>query len=455
MRLKTVTAEGLAHKSYFLSDHNEAMVVDPRRDCAIYPELAARECSEIKYIFETHCNEDFVTGSLDLQRQTDAEIGHSKETHFRYGDHNLAEGETFYVGDLKVEVLSTPGHTNDGLCFVVYERRDSRVPLIVFTGDTLFGGDVGRIDLLGTESACAQSKKLHSSIVDKLLPLGDHALVYPAHGAGSVCGNHMSTRSYSTVGYERQSNPLLQLDEDGFVRYLTQQELSLPPYFSRTQELNVQGPPPMPRTLSEVDSDEFEKLIEAHATTTIDTREPGAFAGSHIPGSLSIWLDGVSVYPGWVLADDEPIALVTERPGDAKVAQTYLNRLGFDHVAAYLCNGMPDWRNRGKPIARLKTCSVEQLRNAVDRAAVIVLDVRDDHEWREGRIKGAQHLFVGYLKQQVARVPRDAPLAVYCSWGGRASLAASILAHHGYASVYNVLGAIRAWKSRGYPLERG
>jgi hydroxyacylglutathione hydrolase len=265
----------------------------------------------------------------------------------------------------------------------------------------------------------------------------------------------MSTRSYSTVGYERQSNPLLQLDEDGFVRYLTQQELSLPPYFSRTQELNVQGPPPMPRTLSEVDSNEFEKLIEAHAATTVDTREPGAFAGSHIHGSLSIWLDGVSVYPGWVLADDEPIALVTERPGDAKVAQTYLNRLGFDNVAAYLCNGMPDWRNRGKPIARLKTCSVEQLKNAVDRAAVIVLDVRDDHEWREGRIKGAQHLFVGYLKQQVARVPRDAPLAVYCSWGGRASLAASILAHHGYASVYNVLGAIRAWKSRGYPLERG
>jgi hydroxyacylglutathione hydrolase len=258
----------------------------------------------------------------------------------------------------------------------------------------------------------------------------------------------MSTRAYSTVGYERQLNPLLQLDEDGFVRYLTQQQLSLPPYFSRTQELNVQGPPPIPQTLREADTDEFEKLIEAHATTTIDTRDPGAFAGSHIAGSLS-------VYPGWVLDDDEPVALVTERAGDAKVARTYLNRLGFDNVAAHLCNGLPDWRNRGKPIARLKTCSVEQLKNAVDRAAVNVLDVRDDHEWREGHIRGAQHLFVGYLQQQVARVPRDAPLAVYCSWGGRASLAASILARHGYASVYNVLGAIRAWKSRGYPLERG
>jgi len=454
MRLETVTAEGLAHKSYFLSDHNEAMVVDPRRDCGIYVEMAVRECTEIKYIFETHCNEDFVVGSRDLQRRTDAEIGHSKETHFRYGDHDLAEGETFYVGDLKVEVLSTPGHTNDSLCFVVYERLDSRVPLIVFTGDTLFAGDVGRIDLLGTESARAQSKKLHSSIFEKLVPLGDDVLVYPAHGAGSVCGNHMSTRSYSTVGYERQLNPLLQLGEDGFVRYLTQQQLSLPPYFRRAQELNVQGPPPMPRTLREADSDEFEKLIEGH-TATIDTREPGAFAGSHIPGSLSIWLDGVSVYAGWVLADDEPVALVTERPEDAKVAQTYLNRLGFDNLAVHLCNGMPDWRNRGKPIARLKTCSVEQLKDAVDRAAVIVLDVRDDHEWRDGHIKEAQHLFVGYLKQQIAPVPRHAPLAVYCSWGGRASLAASILALHGYTSVYNVLGAIKAWKSRGYPLERG
>jgi hydroxyacylglutathione hydrolase len=455
MRLKTVTAEGLAHKSYFLSDHNEAMVVDPRRDCAIYAELAARECTDIKYIFETHSNEDFVVGSLDLQQRTDAEIGHSKETLFRYGDHNLAEGETFDVGDLKVEVLSAPGHTNDSLCFVVYERRDSRVPLIVFTGDTLLAGAVVRIDLIGNESARAQSEKLYRSIFGKLLPLGDSSFVYPAHGAGSVCGNNLSTRAYSTVGYERQLNPLLQLEEDGFVRYLTQQQLSLPPYFRRVHDLNVHGPPPMPLTLREANCDDFEELVEAPATTTIDTREPGAFAGSHIPGSLNIWLDGVSGYLGWVLDDNEPVTLVTEKPLDAKVALTYLSRLGFDNVSAHLCNGMPDWRNHGKPIARLKTCSVEQLKKALDRAAVNVLDVRDDHEWSEGHIKGAQHLFVGYLQQQVARVPRDTPLAVYCSWGGRASLAASILARHGYASVYNVLGGINAWKSRGYPLEKG
>jgi len=454
MQLETVKAKGLAHNSYFLSDRGEAIVIDPRRDCAIYTELGVRECAQIRYIFESHCNEDLVVGSLDLQRQTGAEIGHSKETRFHYGDHNLADGETFYVGDLKIEVLSTPGHTNDSLCFAVYERLHSDTPLFVFTGDTLLAGDVGRTDLLGTEQTVSQSKKLYRSIFERILPLGDHLAVYPAHGAGSVCGHNMGTRDASVVGYERRMNPLLQLDEERFVRYLTTQHLSLPPYFSRARDLNLEGAPPMPHAVHEVNPDEFDGLVKG-GMTVIDTREPGAFAGSHIPGSLNIWLDGTSFFPGWALGDDESVALVTERPSDAAVVRTYLSRLGFDDVAGHLCNGMPDWRNRGKPTARLKTCSVDQLKNALDRAAVRVLDVRDEPEWREGHIKGAEHLFVGHLKRHFEDIRRDKPLAIHCSWGGRASLAASILSGLGLVNVYVVLGAIRAWKSRGYPLERG
>jgi hydroxyacylglutathione hydrolase len=453
MQLETVRAQGLAHNSYFLSDHGEAIVIDPRRDCAIYTELGIRECAKIRYIFESHCNEDLVVGSLDLQRQTGAEIGHSKETSFRYGDHNLTDGETFNVGDLKIEVLSTPGHTNDSLCFAVYERLNSDTPLLVFTGDTLLAGDVGRTDLLGTEQTISQSKRLYRSIFERILPLGDHLAVYPAHGAGSVCGHNMGTRDISVVGYERRMNPLLQLDEERFVRYLSEQHLSRPPYFRRARGLNLKGPPPIPPAVREVNPDEFDELVNG-GMTVIDTREPGAFAGSHVPGSLNIWLDGTSFFPGWVLDDDESVALVTERPGDASVAQTYLSRLGFDDVAAHLCSGMPDWRNRGKPTARLKTCSVDQLKNALDRAAVTVLDVRDEPEWREGHIKGAAHLFVGHLKQRFEEIPQDKPLAIHCAWGGRASLAASILAGLGLVNVYVVLGAIRAWKSRGYPLER-
>jgi hydroxyacylglutathione hydrolase len=327
-----------------------------------------------------------------LQRQTGAEIGHSEETRFRYGDHNLADSETFYVGDLKIEVLSTPGHTNDSMCFVVYERLHSDTPLFVFTGDTLLAGDVGRTDLLGTEQTVSQSKKLYRSIFERILPLGDHLAVYPAHGAGSVCGHNMGTRNISVLGYERRTNPLLQLDEEDFVRYLTGQHLSRPPYFHRARGLNLKGPPPIPPAIREVNPDEFDELVKG-GMTVIDTREPGAFAGSHVPGSLNIWLDGTSFFPGWVLGDDESVALVTERPADVSVARTYLSRLGFDDVAAHLCSGMPDWRNRGKPIARLKTCSVDQLKNALDRAAVTMLDVRDEPEWREGHIKGPHTSF--------------------------------------------------------------
>jgi hydroxyacylglutathione hydrolase len=229
MQLETVRAQGIAHNSYFLSDHGEAIVIDPRRDCEIYTELGIRECAQIKYIFESHRNEDLVVGSLDLQRQSGAEIGHSKETRFRYGDHNLTDSETFYVGDLKVEVLNTPGHTNDSLCFTVYERLHSETPLFIFTGDTLLAGDVGRTDLLGEGQTISQSKKLYRSIFERTLPLGDHLAVYPAHGAGSVCGHNMGTQDVRVLGYERQKNPLLQLDEERFVHYLTGQHLSIPP----------------------------------------------------------------------------------------------------------------------------------------------------------------------------------------------------------------------------------
>jgi hydroxyacylglutathione hydrolase len=452
MRLETVKAKGLAHNSYFLSDHGEAIVIDPHRDCAVYTELGAQECTQIKYIFESHCNEDLVVGSLDLQRQTGAEIGHSKESRFRYGDHNLADSETFSVGDLKIEALSTPGHTNDSMCFVVYEQLHSDMPLFLFTGDTLLAGDVGRTDLLGAEQTVSQSKKLYRSIFEQILPLGDHLALYPAHGAGSVCGHNIGTRDTSVLGYERRMNPLLQLDEERFVNFMTSQNLSVPPYFHRAHDLNLMGPRPMPPAVREVNPNKFDELVKG-GVTIIDTREPGAFAGSHIPGSLNIWLDGTTFFPGWVLGDEEAVALVTERPSDAAVARTYLCRLGFDDVAAHLCNGIPNWRNQGKPISRLKTCSVDQLKNALERAAITVLDVREAPEWREGHIKGAVHLFFGHLKQHFEDIPQDKPIAIYCSWGGRASLAASILSGLGLVDVYVVLGAIRAWKSRGYPLE--
>ncbi len=453
MLLEAIKSEGLAHNSYILSDGGEAAVIDPRRDCSIYVRYAERRCLRVTHILETHCNEDYVVGSLDLQKQTGAKIAHSAATNFKYGDNFLREGDGLYIGNLKVSVLETPGHTNDSLSYVVYERLHTEVPLMVFTGDALFAGDVGRTDLLGADVMCAQSEKLFESITRKLLTLGDHVMIYPAHGMGSICGHKISSRDISTIGYEREDNPLLRLDKDQFVRYLVTQELPLPPYFQRVRELNVSGPPPIQQKISELELGAFCKTMKERDVVTIDTREPSAFAGSHIPDSLSIWLRGMSVFPGWVLADDQSVLLVSESHTDAQMACTYLSRLGFDNVKGYLCGGIRKWQERGLPLARVKTCSVDQLKKAVDAGGVNVLDVREPSEWEKEHIKGAKNIFVGYLTQQLDQIPTNNPLAVHCSWGARATLATSILLKNGYTNIYDVLGVIRAWKARSYPLE--
>jgi hydroxyacylglutathione hydrolase len=214
MRLEIVESKGLSHKSYYLSDENEAIVIDPRRDCRIYHQAAKEDCAKIKYILETHRNEDYVIGSIELQNITDAEICHSKESKFAYGEHKLEDEERFQIGTLEIKVLYTPGHTNDSLCFAVYSMQNKDVPLMVFTGDTLFAGDVGRTDLLGFENQREQSAKLFDGLQNKLFPLGSHVLVYPGHGGGSVCGHDISDRHTTIIGYELRTNRLLNMNKD-------------------------------------------------------------------------------------------------------------------------------------------------------------------------------------------------------------------------------------------------
>jgi hydroxyacylglutathione hydrolase len=207
MKLNTIKSEGLAHNSYYLSDGDEAVVIDPRRDCEIYTQLAQQECAQIKYILETHRNEDYVVGSLELQNMTEAEIGHSNALAFKYGEHNLADGGVLNVGNTKIKAVYTPGHTNESLCYVVYPSGSSEA-LMVFTGDTLFAGSVGRTDLYGKPAQQAQAEKLYISLHEKLLPLGDHVLVYPAHGQGSVCGSSISNQEPTTIWVREKNKPL-------------------------------------------------------------------------------------------------------------------------------------------------------------------------------------------------------------------------------------------------------
>lgn len=456
MLLEIIKSKGLAHNSYFLADEDEALVVDPRRDCIVYTQLAKRECVKIKYILETHRNEDYVIGSLELQNLTDAEIAHSKETAFKYGERNLSDGDTLAVGRLKIKALYTPGHTNDSMCYVVYSSMKSNDLMIVFTGDTLFAGDVGRTDLLGLDVWREQSEKLYNSLHEKVLPLGDHVIVYPAHGAGSICGHEISDREFSTIGYERKTNRLLQLGKKAFAEHIMKQKLLRPPYFRKMEQYNLNGPPllheaPIPKPLS---VDEVEEEMRQPNTVIVDTREPGAFAGSYIPGSLNIWLDGLSFFSGWVITYDQRILLVTERKEDIDTAKAYLWRLGFDKIVGYLCPGLEEWRNDGKPVEHLGTLSATMLKEKLGRNEVVLVDVREEHEWKEGHIEGAERIYVGYLNEEASRLPRDKPIATTCGWGGRGGLGASILKKVGFNDVYNVLGGMKAWKKWGYPVKK-
>lgn len=456
MLLKIIKSKGLAHNSYFLADGEEALVVDPRRDCMVYTQLANRECAKIKYILETHRNEDYVIGSLELQKLTGAEIAHSKETPFKYGEHNLGDGETLNIGSLKLKALYTPGHTNDSMCYVVYDSL-SNDPLMAFTGDTLFAGDVGRTDLPGLDIWREQSEKLYYSLHEKLLLLGDHVIVYPAHGAGSICGHEISDQESSTIGYERKTNSILQLDKESFIEYMMKQKLLRPPYFRKMEDYNLNGPPllskaSIPKPLS---VDKFEEETHQPNTVILDTREPGAFAGSHIPGSLNIWLGGLGFFLGWIVTYDQRILLVTERKEDIETAKAYLYRLGFDNIGGYLCRSVKEWINHGKPMEHLGTLSAAMLRERLDHNEIILVDVREEREWDEGHVEGAERIYVGHLMGEAnQRLPHDTPIATICGWGGRGGLGASILKKLGFDDVYNVLGGMKAWKSLGYPLKK-
>jgi hydroxyacylglutathione hydrolase len=453
MKLKTIKSEGLAHNSYYISSENEAIVIDPRRDCEIYAQLANQDCTEIKYILETHRNEDYVVGSMELKNITEAEIGHSKALAFKYGEHNLSDGDSLSFGSVKIKVLHTPGHTNESLCYIAYPSGETE-PLMAFTGDTLFAGSVGRTDLYGKTAQPAQAEKLYISLHEKLLPLGDHILVYPAHGAGSVCGHGISEHEPTTIGYEKKSNPYLQLDKEKFIQKAIGEEFIMPKYFRRMEEYNLNGAPllsklsfPKPLSLQV-----FEQEMQEPNMIVIDTRMPYAYAGSHIPNSLSIWLEGTSAFTGWLLDTNQYIIFVHERPTDTEKATTYLHRMGFDNMCGYLCGGMEEWQENGNPLNSTGTLSAIELKNKLGNDEVLLLDVRKPSEWEDkGTVEGARRIFFADLPDKTDSLPKDKALAVICSVGKRSSIAASILERKGFKNVSNVLGGMTAWTKLGYP----
>jgi len=453
MLIKKVKSEGLSHNSYFVGSENEAIVIDPRRDCKIFIDMAQQEEMTIKGIYETHRNEDYVIGSIELAQRTGAGIYHGSKLDFKYGQ-QLQDRQEFFFGKIKLISLETPGHTDESMSYALADLDLSEEPIMVFTGDTLFVGDVGRTDLYGPNEAQRLTEALYDSIFNKLLPLGDDVLIFPAHGAGSVCGGDISQREDSTLGIERAFNPLLQKTRKEFITHKTTERHTRPPYFLKMEKYNLEGPPIFNKlpTPSPLMPKTFLKQMKLGAVT-VDTRQPPSFGGAHLKNSYSIWLERIPSYAGWTLPYDKPILLILEDKTYLNKAVCYLYRLGYDNLTGYLVGGIEGWYKQSLPLEHFGLISVHELKNWLNQKDdLFTLDVREDEKWEQGHIPGSINIFSGYLENRIEELPRDRPIIVVCNVGNRASLAASILTRAGFQDVHNVLGGMTAWKNAGYEI---
>lgn len=453
MLFEKIKSDILAHNSYLIGSGGEAAIIDPRRDCLIYTTIAEHENMRITKIFETHKNEDYVAGSRELARPTGAEIFHGAREEFGFGT-PVREGETFRVGSLELEVLETPGHTMESISLLLRDRSVSDDPLMVFTGDALFAGDVGRTDLAGEDLRREMSEMLYASLHEKLLPLPDGVIVCPAHGAGSVCGGNIGDREYTTIGFEAATNRLLSLERETFVEEKVSERHYEPAYFEMMRKLNREGPPliynlPYLRAYS---ARELHSLLDRKAQI-VDIRSPTSFAGGHIPGTINIWRRGLPLYMGYYLNYEDPIVLVDDFNLDMDHVVRHFVRLGYDNIAGYLAGGFAAWFKQGEEIERTGTWSPSDLAEHLDDPSVWVLDVRNvNHREEDGHIAGSHHIYVGHLEEHLAEIPEEKQIVVHCDVGFKGSLAASILEMHGFRHVVNLLGGTIGWEAANYPL---
>lgn len=453
MIFERVVTEGLAAYSYVVGDGIKAAVIDPRRDIEVYLEIAEKAGMGIAYVFETHRHEDFISGAPELAARTGARIFHGTGDDFEYGyGEPVRDGQRFALGTLVLKALHTPGHTKAHMSYLLY---DGETPWILFSGDALFAGDVGRTDFYGPQALKTMSGLLHDSLMEKVLSLGDGVILCPAHGSGSVCGSGISDRLLTTIGIEKQTNPILGFDKGSFIQ-ATAKTLERPPYFRTMERYNAQGAPllrggrPIPKPLSP-------KKVAAMAggLRIVDTRSELAYAASHIDGAVSIWEKGLPSFAGWFLDYETPIVLVAEE-NRVGAAVRHLTRLGFDgNLAGYLAGGMGAWQMAGLPVRSMPSLSVQDFCKVLDQGEDgIILDVRSlDELETNGKIHGAVHIHLTELPERWRELPDDRPIHVFCGSGLRAMTGASILRNLGLEQAAVVLGGLNGWRSVSCPIE--
>ena len=452
----------LAHASYLIGDEatGSAVIVDPQRDVDQYIDECRSRDLRIKSVILTHCHADFVAGHLELRDRAGARICMGARAKAEYEFTALRDGDSIEMGELRLQALETPGHTMESICILVFDRRRSAdTPYAVLTGDTLFIGDVGRPDLKASagHSAAELASRLYDSLHDKLLPLPDDTLVYPAHGAGSLCGRNLSKETVSTIGEQRLSNYALQpMTRDKFVALVTADQPDSPAYFGYDAVMNTKERPTLDQALARaLQSLSLDEVLAARAegAQLLDTRDPADFARAHLAGSLNIGLGGqYATWAGTLLDHERPIILITE-PGEEKEAAMRLGRIGFDHVAGYLQDGLAALESR-RDLAEGWDRMVPALlaEELAGENPPLVLDVRGPSEYGAKHLESALNIPLNRLLKRLGELPCDRPVVVHCAGGYRSSIATSILQREGIANLRDLAGGVAAWEAANLPV---
>jgi hydroxyacylglutathione hydrolase len=447
MYIKQLYTGCLSEAAYFIESSGEAAIIDPLRDIDSYLELAAERKSKIKYIFETHFHADFVSGHLDLSKATGAPIVYGPNTEASFPIYKAQDGEEFCLGEITLQVLHTPGHTVESCCYLVKDKDDK--PQAVFTGDTLFVGDVGRPDLSSGNFTSQQlASLLFESLQDKILPLPDDVVVYPAHGPGSSCGKNLGPSTYSTLGVEKQSNYALKCaSKEEFIQSVTQDLPMAPQYFPINARINKEGYESLDQVLHSglhaLDITEFKQKVADLDCIILDTREPSVFTQGFIPGSINIGLAGrYAEWAGSLLDFDKPMVLVTAL-GHEKESVVRLARVGFSKMEGFLQGGYPSWVDAGESSDLVINVDAEEL--AIDLRfdqKIMILDVRREAEFADGHLSGAINIPLSELNDpgSMAMIEDHHNVYVHCAGGYRSVIASSLLKKQGIHNLRNVLG---------------
>lgn len=460
MHIEQIYTGCLAQGAYYIHSNGEAAIIDPLRETAPYLERLEKDGVKLKYIFETHFHADFVSGHVSLAQNTGADIIYGPTAETLFASKNAEDGEIFKVGDIIIKALHTPGHTIESTCYLLLDAVGDQH--CIFTGDTLFLGDVGRPDLCQKGSDITEKDlagMLYDSLRNKIMPLSDDIKVYPAHGAGSACGKSMMKITVDTLGNQKKMNYALRADmtKDEFINEVTDGLMSAPAYFPLNVKLNKEGydhvNEVMEKGMRALSADEFEKLMLEPNTVVLDVRSKDEFAKAHVPKSIYIGLDGsFAPWVGTILKDiNRRIILITPAEREKETIKR-LSRVGFDNTLGYLDGGLETWKRAGKQAESITQISAEDFLSLSKEKEVVAFDVRKPGEYGAAHLENVSSLPLSSLEESLSSLPTETPIYQHCQSGYRSMVAASLMRHHGYDNVIDIIGGFKALKASGATL---